>query len=66
MKTLKLNPVTGSHSKTLIRKSDSNEYQYSTQTIDWWINNEVPFFISQGYKIQIGFQYYDVKTGMFK
>jgi hypothetical protein len=64
MKTLIINPTTDCG--VIIRKSDNNfEIEYSTQSLNWWINEEVPYYISIGYKIDVSPQYYNAKTKRF-
>jgi len=64
MKTMTLNQTT--KGGILIRKSDSiNGYEYSSQSLNWWINNEIPFYISIGYKIYVNTQFFNPITKLF-
>jgi hypothetical protein len=65
MKTMILNPTC--KGGLLIRKSDNAfNHEFTTQTLNWWINNEVPFYISIGYKIDVRAQVYDATNKTFK
>jgi hypothetical protein len=65
MKTMILNPTR--KGGLLIRKSENAfNHEFSIQTLNWWINNEVPFYISIGYKIDVRTQVYDATNKTFK
>ena len=64
MKTLIVNRT--NKGGVLIRKSDNSfQNEYSSQSLNWWVNNEIPFYISIGYKIDIRDQYYNSSIQKF-
>lgn len=64
MKTVRINPTTDCG--VIIRRSENNfKIEYSTQSLNWWINKEVPTLIQQGYELDVQPQYYSVKKQRF-